>query len=235
MERRVALITGASRGLGLALARELSGRGWRLVVDGRDGARLRAAVASLPGPGGAVAMPSDVTDAWHRGALAAEVERLGRLDLLVNNASALGPTPMPRLAAYPVEALARVFLVNAIAPIALAGRLIPALERSRGRVVNISSDAAVEAYAGWGGYGAAKAALDHLGAVLAAEHPDVLVYTIDPGDMLTDMAREAFGGAPPEGLAEPEAVVPALLRLVEGDLPSGRYRATGLRAAEVAS
>ena len=216
-----ALVTGASRGLGAALAAALSRRGWRLVVDGRVPGRLAATVAALPRPDLVTAVPGDVADPAHRAALAAAVG--DRLDLLVNNASELGPTPLPRLADLPPAALERVLAVNTVAPLALVQAVLPALERAGGVVLDVSSDAAVEAYEGWGGYGASKAALDQLTAVLAVEHPALRVYAVDPGDMATDMHRAADPDA--TGLPEPAAVVPALLRLVDGDLPSGRYRA----------
>ncbi|HYX96870.1 MAG TPA: SDR family oxidoreductase [Geodermatophilus sp.] len=216
-----ALVTGASRGLGAALAEALSRRGWRLVVDGRVPGRLAATVAALPRPDLVTAVPGDVADPAHRAALAAAVG--DRLDLLVNNASELGPTPLPRLADLPPAALERVLAVNTVAPLALVQAVLPALERAGGVVLDVSSDAAVEAYEGWGGYGASKAALDQLTAVLAVEHPALRVYAVDPGDMATDMHRAADPDA--TGLPEPAAVVPALLRLVDGDLPSGRYRA----------
>ncbi|MGY1635632.1 SDR family NAD(P)-dependent oxidoreductase [Geodermatophilus sp. SYSU D00742] len=220
MSTPTALVTGASRGLGAALTEALSRRGWRLVVDGRDPDRLAATVAALPRPGLVTAVAGDVADPAHRAALAAAVP--GRLDLLVNNASDLGPTPMPRLADLPPAALERVLAVNTVAPLALLQAVLPALERAGGRVLDISSDAAVEAYPGWGGYGASKAALDQLTAVLAVEHPHLRLYAVDPGDMATDMHRAADPDA--TGLPAPESVVPALLRLVDGDLPSGRYR-----------
>ncbi|SET52531.1 SDR family NAD(P)-dependent oxidoreductase [Geodermatophilus poikilotrophus] len=219
-----ALVTGASRGLGVALAEALNRRGWRLVVDGRDPDRLAAGVAALPRPDLVTAVAGDVADPAHRAALAATVP--GRLDLLVNNASELGPTPLPRLADLPPAALERVLAVNTVAPLALVQAVLPALERARGVVLDVSSDAAVEAYEGWGGYGASKAALDRLSAVLAVEHPALRVYAVDPGDMATDMHRAADPDA--TGLPEPAAVAPALLRLVDGDLPSGRYRAAEL-------
>jgi NAD(P)-dependent dehydrogenase (short-subunit alcohol dehydrogenase family) len=222
-----ALITGASAGLGRALATALSARGWRLVVDARGPARLDDAVAALPHPDLVSTVPGDITDPAHRRELAAAVG--DRLDLLVNNASELGPTPLPRLADLPPAALERVLAVNTVAPLALVQAVLPALERAGGVVLDISSDAAVEAYEGWGGYGASKAALDQLTAVLAAEHPALRVYAVDPGDMATDMHRAADPDA--TGLPEPAAVVPALLRLVDGDLPSGRYRAADLAVA----
>jgi NAD(P)-dependent dehydrogenase (short-subunit alcohol dehydrogenase family) len=235
MRDRVAVITGASMGLGRALAEELSWRGWRLVVDARDGARLHAAVEALPLPRRVTAIAGDVADAAHRRALAAAIEEHGRLDLLVNNASVLGPSPRPPLQALPPEELARILQVDAVAPLALAQRLLPLLEAAEGRLVNVTSDAAVEAYAGWGGYGAAKAALDQLSAVLAVEHPRVAVYAFDPGDMATALMQEAYPGEDVSGLPAPETVVPALMRLVDGSLPSGRYRAADLRPAAAAT
>ena len=222
----VALVTGASRGLGLALTRALVLRGWHVVVDARDGERLAAAVAALPDPSAVTALAGDVVDDDHRAALAAEVA--GGLDLLVNNASVLGPSPLPPLARHPLPDLLEVFEVNALAPIALVQLVLPGLQARRGCVVDVSSDAAVEAYAGWGAYGAAKAALDHATAVLAVEHPDLRVHAFDPGDMDTELHRLAEPGADLSGLPSPESVVPALLRLLDEDLPSGRYRAADL-------
>ena len=224
-----ALITGASRGLGHALAAALSERGWRLVVDGRDADRLAAAVAALPHPEGVTAIPGDVADPAHRAALA---EAVGpTLHLLVNNASDLGPSPLPPLARLRPDELQRVLAVNTVAPLGMFQLVLPELERAHGRVLDLSSDAAVEAYAGWGGYGASKAALDQLSAVLAVEHPDLRIYAVDPGDMNTAMHRAAEPGEDLSGLPAPESVVPALLRLVDGDLPSGRYRAADLQPA----
>jgi NAD(P)-dependent dehydrogenase (short-subunit alcohol dehydrogenase family) len=227
-----ALITGASRGLGRALAAALSERGWRLVVDGRDADRLAAAVAELPHPEDVTAIPGDVADPDHRAALAEAVG--ATLDLLVNNASDLGPSPLPPLAALRPDELQRVLAVNAVAPLALIQLTLPELERAHGRVLDISSDAAVEAYAGWGGYGASKAALDQLSAVLAVEHPGLRIYAVDPGDMNTAMHQAAEPGEDLSGLPTPESVVPALLRLVDDDLPSGRYRAADLAPVEAA-
>jgi NAD(P)-dependent dehydrogenase (short-subunit alcohol dehydrogenase family) len=225
MEPRSALITGASRGLGRALATALNADGWRLVVDGRDPARLAAAVAAFPDPGRVTVLAGDVTDPAHRAALAAGVGP--RLDLLVNNASDLGPSPLPRLAELDPVEFARVLSVNTVAPLALLQAVLPAL-RPGGVVVQISSDAAVEAYAGWGGYGASKAALDQLTAVLAVEHPELRIYAVDPGDMRTDMHQAAFPGEDISDRPAPESVVPGLLALVDGDSPSGRYRAADL-------
>lgn len=226
--RRTALVTGASMGLGHALTAELVRRGWRVVIDARDGGRLATAVAALPDPDAVTAIPGDVADPAHRERLAGAVVAASGLDLLVNNASVLGPSPQPRLADYPLEALEQVFTVNVLAPLALVQAVLPALERRSGRIVNVSSDAAVEAYEGWGGYGSSKAALDQLTAVLAAEHPRLRVYAVDPGDMNTAMQQQAFPGEDVSDRAAPESVVPALLRLVDGDLPSGRYRAAEL-------
>src|SRR4051794_378815 len=227
MTPTTALVTGASRGLGAALADALNRRGWRLVVDGRAPHRLAATVAELPRPDLVTAVPGDVADPGHRAALAAAVG--DRLDLLVNNASELGPTPLPRLADLPPAALERVLAVNTVAPLALVQAVLPALERAHGVVLDVSSDAAVEAYEGWGGSGASKAALDRLTAVLAVEQPTLRVYAVDPGDMATDMHRAAEPDA--GGLPEPATVVPALLRLLDGDLPSGRYRAADVAVA----
>jgi NAD(P)-dependent dehydrogenase (short-subunit alcohol dehydrogenase family) len=221
-----ALVTGASRGLGLALTTALSARGWRLVVDGRDAARLAAAVAGLPQPDLVTAVAGDVADPAHRAALAAAAG--DRLELLVNNASDLGPSPLPALADLRIEDLQAVLAVNTLAPLALVQLTLPALLRAGGTVLDVSSDAAVEAYAGWGGYGASKAALDRLTAVLAEEHPELHVYAVDPGDMNTAMHQAAFPGEDISDRPAPETVVPALLRLVDDPPPSGRYRAAEL-------
>ena len=217
-----AIITGASRGLGLALTRTLSTRGWRLVVDARDADALAQATHGL---GGVTALAGDVTDPWHRSALVAAAGP--EIDLLVNNASSLGPSPQPPLAAYPVDELRRVLEVNLLAPLALVQEALPRL-RAGAAILDLSSDAAVEAYAGWGGYGASKAALDHLSAILAAEQPDLRVYAVDPGDMRTQMHQEAFPGEDISDRPLPEESVPALLALIDGDLLSGRYRAHDL-------
>jgi NAD(P)-dependent dehydrogenase (short-subunit alcohol dehydrogenase family) len=232
MTPSTALITGASRGLGRALATELGRRGWRLVVDARDAERLAATVAGLADPGLVTAVPGDVADPAHRAALADAVGN--RLDLLVNNASDLGPSPLPRLADLDPDRFQALLAVNTVAPLALLQAVLPALTAARGRVLDISSDAAVEAYEGWGGYGASKAALDQLTAVLAVEQPGLRVYAVDPGDMRTDMHQAAFPGEDISDRPSPEDVVPALLALVDGDLPSGRYRAVDLAPAGVA-
>ena len=222
-----ALITGASRGFGRALARGLGERGWRVVLTARHAPALTAVAQQLPD---AVAVAGDVTDPLHREALTAAVEVLGGLDLLVNNASDLGPSPLPPLAEYPLHALRRVYETNVIAPVALVQLLLPALAAATGTVVNVSSDAAVEAYAGWGGYGSSKAALDQVGRVLATEQPALRSYGFDPGDMRTDMHQLAFPGEDISDRPEPETVVPALLRLLDERPPSGRYRAADFAA-----
>jgi NAD(P)-dependent dehydrogenase (short-subunit alcohol dehydrogenase family) len=226
----VALVTGGSRGLGLALTRELGKRGWHVIVDARNGDRLSVAVEGMPF-GSVTPVPGDVADPDHRRTLADAVENAGGLDLLVNNASILGPSPQPRLADYPLDVLAEVYAVNTLAPLGLLQLVLPHLEKRNGRVVSVSSDAAVEPYEGWGGYGSAKAALDHLTAILAAEQPNLRIYSFDPGDMATELQQQAFPDEDISDRAAPETVVPTLLKLVEGDLPSGRYRATDMAVA----
>jgi NAD(P)-dependent dehydrogenase (short-subunit alcohol dehydrogenase family) len=224
-----ALITGASRGLGLALARALAARGWTLVVDARDPVVLAEAAGALRGLGAAVtALPGDVADPGHRRALVAAVDAAGSLDLLVNNASTLGLVPLPPLADHPVELLAEAYAVNVFAPLDLIRLGLPALRSAHGTVIDVSSDAAVEAYPGWGGYGSAKAALDRLTAVLAVEEPAIAWYAVDPGDMRTELHALAVPDEDPAGLTPPEDVVPALLRLLDERPPSGRYTASGL-------
>lgn len=211
-----AVITGASRGLGLAFAQTLSNRGWSLVLDARDTHHLAQSA-----PAGAVLVAGDVTDTGHRQALKDAVD--GPLDLLVNNASDLGPSPLPLLVDYALDDLRRVYDVNVLAPLALIALLQPK------HVINISSDAGVEAYQGWGGYGSSKAALDHLTAVLALEQPDRRVQAFDPGDLRTQLHQDAFPGQDISDRPLPETVMPAMLRLLE--LPSGRYRALDLQPA----
>jgi NAD(P)-dependent dehydrogenase (short-subunit alcohol dehydrogenase family) len=220
-----ALITGASKGLGLALARGLTDRGWRVVIDARNSTGLSAAAAQLPST---IAVRGDVKEAAHREQLRAAVGE--RLDLLVNNASELGPSPLPPLARYPLDALRAVYETNVVAPLALTQLLLPHVRAAGGVVLNISSDAAVEAYPGWGGYGSAKAALDHLSAVLAAEEPDIRCYAVDPGDLRTDMHQAAFPGEDISDRPLPDTIVPAFMRLLEVRPPSGRYRASELAA-----
>ena len=215
----VGIVTGASRGLGLALGRALAQRGWRLVVDARESGPLEDAWTEQAN---VVAVPGDVSDPDHRRAL---VDGAGEpIDLIVNNASVLGPSPQPPLAAYPLDVLLRVYEVNVVAPLALVQLALPRLGAGA-CVLNITSDAAVEPYEGWGGYGSSKAALDQLSAILAAEHPELRVYAVDPGDMRTQLQQEAFPGEDISDRPPPEESVPGLLALIEGDLPSGRYQA----------
>jgi len=227
----IALITGASRGLGRAAARALAQRGWSLIVDARRADDLAGAMRGLAD---VAAVPGDVTDPGHRAGLVAAVARAGGLDVLVNNASRLGPSPQPLLRDYPLDELGRVYDTNVLAPLALIQLLTAPLAAAAGTIVNVSSDAAVEAYPGWGGYGSAKAALDQLTAVLAAEEPSLRCYALDPGDMRTDLHQQAFPGEDISDRPEPETVVPALLRLIDERPPSGRYRASDLAVPAVA-
>jgi NAD(P)-dependent dehydrogenase (short-subunit alcohol dehydrogenase family) len=238
----VAIITGASKGLGRALASALAGRGWDLVLDARSAEALESAAEALRSTGrrtgvgagvGAgvrvVALPGDVTDSGHRAELVAAARKLGGLDLLVNNASALGAEPLVPLADLPLEGLRSALETNVVAPLGLVREALPLLRAAAGTVLNISSDAAVEAYGTWGGYGASKAALDQLSAVLAAEEPGLRVWSVDPGDMRTDLYRAAVPDD--EDFADrplPEEMVPAFLRLLDRGAASGRYAAPAL-------
>jgi NAD(P)-dependent dehydrogenase (short-subunit alcohol dehydrogenase family) len=224
MTQRVALITGASQGLGLALAEELAGAGWTLIIDARRAERLDRAVADLATRTTVVAIPGDIGESEHRERLVAAVNEAGRLDLLVNNASTLGASPLPALDTIDLDVLRRVYEVNVVAPLALTQQLLPAIGAAHGTIVNITSDAAVEAYEGWGGYGSSKAALEQLSAVLAAEHPEVRVLVVDPGDMRTEMHQDAFPGEDISDRPLPTIVAPGLLALIESDHPSGRER-----------
>jgi NAD(P)-dependent dehydrogenase (short-subunit alcohol dehydrogenase family) len=223
-----ALVTGASRGLGLALASGLAAAGYALVIDARNAQALHLAAdiirAEVPGAD-VTALPGDVTDPAHRAVLRAAA---GEIDLLVNNAGTLGATPLPALADYPVEELRAAFEANVIAPIALTQLFLPALRERGGGVLNVTSDAAIEPYAGWGGYGAAKAAIEQASNVLAAEESAIRVWWVDPGDLRTDMHQAAFPGEDISDRPLPESVAPALVRLVAERLPSGRYRAAEL-------
>ena len=225
----VALVTGGSRGLGLALARALASRGWSLVIDARGGGALERARAELAAATQVRAVAGDVADESHRLRLIEEARSLGRLDLVVNNASLLGPSPQPALEGYPLEVLEDVYRANVLAPLRLVQLALPLLrDAGDGRIVNVTSDAAVEAYEGWGGYGSSKAALEQLSNVMAAELPQLRVYWVDPGDMNTRMQQEAFPDEDVSDRPPPESSVPGLLRLIEEDLPSGRYRARDL-------
>lgn len=219
-----AIVTGASRGLGLALARALAGRGWRLVIDAREGGTLNEVATELSKQTDVAALAGDIADPEHRAALVAAAG--APIDLVVNNASVLGPSPQPPLADYPLDVLEQVYRVNVFAPLGLIQLAKPK------RVVNITSDAAAEAYEGWGGYGSAKAALDHLSAILAVEqHETTRVYSVDPGDMNTRLHQEAFPGEDISDRPPPEDSVPGILALIEGDKPSGRYQAKALVTA----
>jgi NAD(P)-dependent dehydrogenase (short-subunit alcohol dehydrogenase family) len=206
----------------LALARELATRNWALVLDARGAEDLEAVARELGALTEVVAIPGDVRDDTHRRSLIATAGE--SIDALVNNASLLGPSPQPALASYPLAELERVYQANVFAPLALTQRALPRIADG-GAVVNVTSDAAVEPYEGWGGYGSSKAALEQLTAILAAEHPAIRVYAVDPGDMRTRMHQEAFPGEDISDRPPPEDSVPGLLELIIGALPSGRYRA----------
>jgi NAD(P)-dependent dehydrogenase (short-subunit alcohol dehydrogenase family) len=232
MNTPVALITGASRGLGRALAAGLAREGFTLIIDARNAAALHEAAADLRAAGATVtAISGDVTDPAHRAALLRAAQTAGRLDVLINNAGTLGASPLPALADYPPADLRAAFEANVIAPVALTQLTLPLLRASGGAVLNITSDAAREAYAGWGGYGAAKAALEQASNVLAAEELAVRVWWADPGDLRTDMHQQAFPGEDISDRPRPELVVPAFVRLLSQRLPSGRYRAADLMPA----
>ena len=225
---RTALITGASRGLGLALARQLAADGWQLIIDARGADALEAARAELSHHTQVVAIAGDVTDAAHRRELAKAAQAVGGLDALVNNASLLGPSPQPYLLEYPLEVLEQVYRTNVIAPLALIQTMQHVFKPGT-RIINVTSDAGVEGYEGWGGYGSSKAALEQLSHILAAENAAWRVYWVDPGDMRTQMHQEAFPGEDISDRPLPETSVPGLLELLTGDRPSGRYMARALQ------
>ena len=231
-----AIVTGASQGLGAALAVGLARSGWSLVIDARHGARLHAAAASMrrasDAGGRVVDVVGDITDPGHRCELIAAARALGGVDLVVNNASTLGSSPLPPLRTYPLPTIRDVLEANVVAPLALLQEALSDLSASPDpRVINVTSDASVEAYEGWGGYGSSKAALDHISAVLALEEPRLRVWAVDPGDMRTRMHQDAFPGEDISDRPDPASVVPALLELIAGDRPSGRYRAVDLQSA----
>lgn len=223
---KTALITGASRGLGLALARGLAQHGWRLIIDARTASALEAARAELAALTTVTAIAGDVTQPAHRRALGVAARAAGGLEAVVNNAGSLGPTPLPKLLDYPLDGLRSVYEANVIAPLALLQALAPALKPAA-RILNISSDAGVQPYATWGGYGSSKAALEQLSAILAAENPAWSVYWIDPGDMRTQMQQDAYPGEDISDRPLPETSVPGLLTLLTAEpaRPSGRYAA----------
>ncbi|CAN5903288.1 SDR family oxidoreductase [soil metagenome] len=223
-----AIITGGSRGLGRALAESLVTSGWHVIIDGRD----PRALAEAAGAAGAQGLPGDVTDPTHRHDLVEAARTTGRLDLLVNNASTLGASPLPRLGDLALDVVERIHRVNVVAPLGLIQGSLPLLTVSGGAVVNITSDAAVEGYEGWGGYGSSKAALEQLSNVLAAEEPQLRVWWLDPGDMRTQMHQDAFPGEDISDRPDPEGVVPAFETLLGQRPASGRFRAADLVAGE---
>jgi NAD(P)-dependent dehydrogenase (short-subunit alcohol dehydrogenase family) len=226
---RTAIITGASRGLGLALARRLAEDGWALIVDARGEEALENARAELARHTHIVAIPGDVADREHRAVISEAAHEAGGVDALINNASLLGPSPQPDLLDYPLDILEEVYRKNVISPLALIQDLSTEL-KPQARIINVTSDAAVEPYEGWGGYGSSKAALEQLSNILAAENPELRVYRVDPGDMRTRMHQEAF---PDEDISDrplPEESVPGFLELLTADLPSGRYETRALAA-----
>ena len=231
-KERTALITGASRGLGLALARGLAARGWNLILTARDAERLRCVRDELATRTHVAAIAGDVTDQSHRHALAVLARGHSGLDVVINNAGALGPSPQPELLDYPLDVLSTVFETNVAAPLGVL-QAVRAELKPGARIINVTSDAAVSAYAGWGGYGSSKAALEQLSAVLAVENPSIRVYWVDPGDLRTDMHQAAFPGEDISDRPLPEVRVPAFISLLEGDLPSGRYAAVALGPAAV--
>lgn len=231
-QTKTAVITGASRGLGLAIARKLAAQGWQLIINARGEVALQAAYAELAEMTRVTAVSGDITDRPHRDALAVAARAAGGVDVVINNAGILGPSPQPTLLDYPLDSLTQVFEVNVIAQLGVLQALRSTLNEGA-RLINISSDAAIEAYAGWGGYGASKAAFEQLSAVFAEENPSWKVFWVDPGDMRTQMHQEAF---PDEDISDrplPEESVPGILQLVEGELANGRYQASQL-AAELA-
>jgi NAD(P)-dependent dehydrogenase (short-subunit alcohol dehydrogenase family) len=230
-ETRTILITGASRGLGLALARALARQRWTLIIDARGAEALETARAELADLTRVIAIPGDVTDAAHWQALAQAARQVGGLDALVNNASFLGPSPQPNLLDYPLDVLEQVYRTNVVAPLGLLQSVHNEL-KSEARILNVTSDAGIEPYEGWGGYGSSKAALEQLSHILAAENPSWRVYWVDPGDMRTQMHQEAFPGEDISDRPLPEVSVPGLLELLTGNLPSGRYSARALPAKE---
>jgi NAD(P)-dependent dehydrogenase (short-subunit alcohol dehydrogenase family) len=228
---RTALITGATRGLGYAVAGALARRGWNLIIDGRDATRLRRVRDELAEITHVAALAGDVTDDEHRRELSVLARGHAGLDAVINNAGALGPSPLPSVLDLDLEALIEVLLTNVVAPVALIQAVRGEL-KPQARLINVTSDAAVNPYLGWGGYGASKAALEQISSVLSTElattHPELRVYWVDPGDMRTDMHQAAYPGEDISDRPLPESRVGAFIRLLEEDLPSGRYEASSL-------
>jgi NAD(P)-dependent dehydrogenase (short-subunit alcohol dehydrogenase family) len=226
--QRVAVITGASQGLGLALAKDLAAAGWSVVIDARRADRLLAAADAIRQHAAAgaefVAVAGDITDPVHRAELRRRATGLGVVELIVNNASTLGESPLPCLDTLGDDVLRRTFEVNVVAPLALVREFTGDLPAGA-TVVTITSDAAVEPYAGWAAYGASKAALEQASRILAVEHPEWRVFVVDPGDMRTEMHQDAFPGEDISDRPPPEDSVPGLRALIDGAHPSGRYRA----------
>ena len=227
MSPKTALITGASRGLGLALARQLAQDGWHLIINARGAAALQSAHAELSALTCVTTIAGDVTDPAHRRALAVAAEAAGGVDALINNAGILGPSPQPALLDYPLDVLAEVYRNNVLAPLGVIQALRPHL-KANAIIINVSSDAAAQPYAGWGGYGSSKAALEQLSAILAEENPQWHIYWVDPGDMQTQMHQDAFPGEDISDRPLPETSVPGFITLLKGEVPSGRYVAREL-------
>lgn len=227
MANQTVLITGASRGLGLALAQALAQAGWSLIINARGAGELEDTRRVLAKSTSVIAIQGDVTDYAQHRAFAEAAEQFGGLDGVVNNASILGASPQPNLLDYPLNVLEHVYRVNVIAPLAVLQAVRLSLKPGA-RIINVSSDAGVESYVGWGGYGSSKAALEHISATLAAENPSLKVYWVDPGDMRTQMHQEAFPGEDISDRPLPQESVPGFMTLLQGNLPSGRYKARSI-------
>jgi NAD(P)-dependent dehydrogenase (short-subunit alcohol dehydrogenase family) len=227
----VAIVTGASRGLGRAVSRALARRGWSLVVDGRDAAALDDAARELRALTDVAALAGDVSDEDHRVELVSAALEKGPIHTLVNNAGVLGASPPPRLESYPLDTLEQVLRINLLAPLRLFQLCASYLEAARGSVVNVTSEAAIEGFENWGGYGASKAALELASRTLAREHPGLRVYWVDPGDLNTRMEQEGFPDEDVSDRPDPEVAAPAFVALIEGGFPSGRYEARRMALA----